>query len=88
MAKKRLAEFYILKGDLEKGWAYTHEIQKAQPGDPDATYFYGRLHLAQKEWARAAEVLFYATREAPSFAFAHYFLGLAHLGTMILRRRR
>ena len=54
--------------------------RKPDPGDPDATYFYGRLHLAQKEWARAAEVLFYATREAPSFAFAHYFLGLAWLG--------
>src|SRR4029077_7867065 len=80
MAKKRLAEFYILKGDLEKGWAYTHQIAKARPGDADATYFYGRLHLAQKEWPRAAEVLFYATREAPSFAFAHYFLGLARLG--------
>ena len=80
MAKKRLAEFYILKGDLEKGWAYTHAIQKARPGDPDATYFYGRLHLAQKEWPRAAEVLSYATREAPGFAFAHYFLGLARLG--------
>lgn len=77
MAKKRLAEFYILKGDLEKGWAYTHAIAKARPGDPDATYFYGRLHLAQKEWARAAEVLSYATQEAPSFAFAHYFLGVA-----------
>jgi tetratricopeptide (TPR) repeat protein len=80
MAKKRLAEFYILKGDLGKGWAYTHEIAKVQPGDSDAIYFYGRLHLAQKEWARAAEVLFYATREAPSFAFAYYFLGLARLG--------
>jgi len=80
MAKKRLAEFYILKGDLEKGWAYTNEIQKARRGDPDATYFYGRLHLAQKEWARAAEVFLYATRQAPRFAFAHYFLGLARLG--------
>jgi putative PEP-CTERM system TPR-repeat lipoprotein len=80
MAKKRLAEFYILKGDLQKGWAYTHEIQKAQPGDTDALYFYGRLHLAQKEWARAAELLFYTTRNAPSFALAYYFLGLAQLG--------
>jgi tetratricopeptide (TPR) repeat protein len=79
IAKKRLAEFYILKGDLEKGWAYTHGIAKGRPGDTDATYFYGRLHLAQKEWARAEEVLSYAIREAPSFAFAHYFLGLARL---------
>jgi len=79
IAKKRLAEFYILKGDLDRGWKYTHEIQNARPGDADATYFYGRLHLAQKEWPRAAEVLLNATREAPDFAFAHYFLGLALL---------
>jgi putative PEP-CTERM system TPR-repeat lipoprotein len=80
MAKKRLAEFYILKGDLQKGWAYTHEIEKARPGDPDAIYFYGRLHLAQKEWARAEELLLLAIRGAPSFVFAHYFVGQARLG--------
>src|SRR3989304_8534003 len=75
--KKKLTELFIVKGELQKAWAFTHEIAKAQPGDTDATYFYGRLHLAQKEWARAAEGLFYATRDAPSFAFAHYFLRLA-----------
>jgi tetratricopeptide (TPR) repeat protein len=79
MAKKRLAEFYILKGDLGRGWTYTHEIEKARPGDADAIYFFGRLHLAQKEWARAAEVFRLATRNSPNFAFAYYFLGLARL---------
>lgn len=88
VAKKRLAEYYILKGDLEKGWAYTHSIHNARPGDADATYFYGRLHLAQKEWARATEVLFNATRAAPSFAFAYYYLGQARLGTNDMAQAR
>ena len=86
--KKKLTELFIVKGELQKAWAFTHEIAKAQPGDTDATYFYGRLHLAQKEWARAAEVLFYATRDAPSFAFAHYFLRLARLGTNNIRKAK
>jgi tetratricopeptide (TPR) repeat protein len=80
IAKKKLAEFYILKGDLPKAWSYTHEIQKAQPGDADAGYFYGRLHLAQKEYSRAAGMLFNVTKDAPKFAPAYYYLGLARLG--------
>jgi tetratricopeptide (TPR) repeat protein len=85
VAKKRLAEIYILKDDLEKGWKITHEIAKASRGDADATYFYGRLHLAHREYARAAEVLSSATREAPGFAPAHYFLGFAQLGAKHVR---
>lgn len=80
IAKKRLAEFYILKGELQKGWDYSNAVQKVRPGDPDVTYFFGRLHLARKEYPRAAEVLYNASRDTPKFPLVHYYLGQAQLG--------
>lgn len=88
IAKKKLAEFYIQKGDLQKAWAYTNEIQKTQPEDTDATYFSGRLHLAQKEFPRAAEELFNVTRDASRFAPGYYFLGVARLGNNEIAQAR
>jgi tetratricopeptide (TPR) repeat protein len=79
IAKKKLTEIFIMKGQLDKAWAYTNELWKAQPGDTDLSYFYGRLHLAQNEIRRAEEVFSSLTRSAPRFSPAYYFLGVSRL---------
>ena len=79
--KKKLSEVLVVKGDLPRAWASTQEIWKVSPGDLDILYFYGRFHLTQNEYSRAAELFFQVTRERSRFAPAYYFLGRARLGS-------
>jgi tetratricopeptide (TPR) repeat protein len=87
-AKKKLAEVLITMGELQRAWAYVHELWKARLGDTDVLYLSGRLQLAQNEYDRAAEAFSQVTRDRPRFAPAYYFLGQARLGTNDTRQAK
>ena len=63
VAKKKLIELFIVKGELQEAGEYVREIGKARPTDTDALYCYGRFHLAEKEYNRAAEEFSQVTQD-------------------------
>jgi len=77
IAKKRLAEFYLVSGHVPQARRYTDEILKIEPGDIDGHFFRGRLNLAEGSFVKAIEDLTAVTQSAPRLGPAFYFLGQA-----------
>jgi tetratricopeptide (TPR) repeat protein len=86
VAKKRIVEILIMKGDLKKANAYIEEILKGHPDDTDGHYFRGRLHLAERNYQKARDELSLVTRKEPKFAPAFYHLALAQIGLNQMRQ--
>ena len=82
IARKRLAELYISKGQLKQAQFYTDEILRARPGDPDGHFFRGRLRLLNNELQKAAEDFAITTQNAPRMAPGFYYLGIVQLSLM------
>jgi tetratricopeptide (TPR) repeat protein len=82
IAKKRLAEVYITKGQTKQAQFFIDEILRDRPGDPDGHFFRGRLKLANRELQKAAEDFTITTQNAPRLAPGFYYLGIVQLSLM------
>jgi tetratricopeptide (TPR) repeat protein len=82
VAKKRLAELYITKGQAKQAQFFIDEIFRDRPGDPDGHFFRGRLRLANNELQKAAEDFAITTQHAPRLAPGFYYLGIVQLSLM------
>jgi tetratricopeptide (TPR) repeat protein len=82
IARKRLAELYISKGQPKQAQFYTDEILRTRPGDPDGHFFRGRLKLVNNELQKAAEDFAITTQNAPRLAPGFYYLGIVQLSLM------
>jgi tetratricopeptide (TPR) repeat protein len=88
IAKKRMIEILIAKGNLQQARAYTDELLKGQPDDTDGYYFRGRLYLAEKNYHKASDDLSVVTTKAPTFAPGFYHLAMAQSGLNQTRQAR
>ena len=88
VAKKRMIEILIPKGDLKQAKNYTDEVLKSHPDDTDGYYFRGRLYLTEKNYHRASDDLLAVTTKAPTFAPGFYYLAMAQSGLNQTRQAR
>ena len=80
VAKKKMVEILLSKGDLKAAKAYTEEILKAEPGDTNALFFRGRIYLSEKDFRKAHDDLTKVTAADPKFAPGFYYLAVAQIG--------
>jgi putative PEP-CTERM system TPR-repeat lipoprotein len=79
IAKKRLAEIYILKKDFKSARYYADAVLKVEATDPDALFFRGRVDLEEGNAKQAVADLVAALRSRVRFAPGFYLLGLAQM---------
>jgi len=79
IAKKRLAELYMSKGDLVATKRYVDDILKSAPGDIDGLFFRGRIYIVANNPAKAIEDFAAVIRGRPQFAPGFFYLGIAQL---------
>lgn len=77
IAKKRLAELYLAKGQVKPAREYAEAILKSQPGDIDGHFFRGRINYIENSFQKAIDDFAIVTRGSPRFGPGYYFLGLA-----------
>lgn len=77
IAKKKLAELYIAKGDLVGAKRFVDEILKSDSGDIDGHFFRGRMDVMENNAQKAVENLTIVTRSRPQFAPGFFYLGVA-----------
>jgi tetratricopeptide (TPR) repeat protein len=80
VAKKKMVEILLNKGDLKTAKAYTEEILKAEPSDISALFFRGRIYLSEKEFRKAHDDFTKVTAADPRFAPGFFFLGVTQIG--------
>jgi tetratricopeptide (TPR) repeat protein len=88
IAKKKMIEILIVKGNLQQAKAYTDELLNGQPHDTDGYYFRGQLYLAEKNYDKASDDLSAVTTKAPTFAPGFYHLAMAQSGLNQMRQAR
>ena len=71
VARKKLIELMILKGDIKQAKIYTDEILKSEPTDADGHYFKGRLHLAENDYEKASNEFAIVNSKSSRFAPAY-----------------
>ena len=77
IAKKRLAELYLSRGDLKNSQRFISEILTTNSGDIDGHFFRGRMNIIENNNQKAIEDLTIVTRDRPQFAPGFFFLALA-----------
>src|SRR4029453_12424319 len=87
VAKKRMIEILIVKGNLQQAKVYTDELLKGHPDDTDGYYFRGRCYLAEKSYQKASDDLSVVITKAPTFAPGFYYLSMAQSGSTKPGRR-
>jgi len=88
VAKKRMIEILIVKGNLQQAKVYTDELLKGHPDDTDGYYFRGRCYLADKSYQKASDDLSVVITKAPTFAPGFYYLSMAQSGLNQTRQAR
>lgn len=91
-ARKLLASIYMETGDLIRGRSLLESLQKEIPDDPHVLYLLGSLHMAQRRYHQASELLEKAASRTGSpeassaLAFSQLELGQHALGLANLER--
>ena len=88
VAKKKMVEILLGKGDLKNAKAYTEEILKVEPSDINALFFRGRIYLSEKDFRKAHDDLTKVTAADPRFAPGFFFLGAAQIGLSDIAQAR
>jgi tetratricopeptide (TPR) repeat protein len=79
IARKKMADILLSKGDLKPAKAYVEEILKAQPGDTYTLFLRGRIYLIEKDFRKAYDDLMKVTAADPKFAPGFYYLAVAQI---------
>lgn len=86
--KKKLVEVLLAKGDVKTAKAYSEEMLKAEPGDSNALFLRGRIHLMEKDFRKAHDDFTKITAANPRSAPGFYFLALAQIGLSDIAQAR
>lgn len=91
-AKKLLASIYVETKEFGRAQPLLESLQRANPDDPQVMFLLGSVHLAQRRYAQAAELLEKAAARTGasemnrSLAFSQLGLGLAEKGVGSLEK--
>jgi tetratricopeptide (TPR) repeat protein len=88
IAKRKMVEILLSKGDLKSAKNYADEILKAEPGDTNGLFFRGRIYLIEKEFRKAFDDLIKVTSADPKFAPGFYYLAVAQIGLSDIAQAR
>jgi len=76
--KNSLAQFYLSHHQVEKAKKYVDEVIKESPGNVDANYIKGVIHLSRGEGLQAVSVFRTVVNERPEFIPGYISLADAH----------
>lgn len=91
-ARKLLASIYIETGDHARARTLLESLLKAAPDDPQALYLLGSIHMTQRRYQQASELLEKAAQRTGStemnraLAFSQLGLGRSELGLASLEK--
>jgi tetratricopeptide (TPR) repeat protein len=88
VAKKRMTEILLMRGEMKEASAHVEQILKERPDDTDGHYFRGRLYLAERNYQKANDELSLVTNKQPMFGSGFYHLALAQIGLKQMRQGR